>query len=108
MRFGPIAVESAEGAILGHNIVDGDGRRKLRKGRPLSAQDLVLLRSLGRATVYAAVLEEGDVDEDSAAGRVTHAVVGEGARLSGPATGRVNVHALTRGLVRVDVDPSIS
>lgn len=105
MEFGPVPLDSAEGAVLGHNLVGPDGRRLLRKGKALTGEDLALLRSLGRKVVYAAVLGPGDVDEDTAALRITQAVVDlRGLRLSGPSTGRVNLHATALGLVRVEVE----
>ncbi len=101
MRFGPVDLAAAEGAILGHNVTDGEGRRVLRKGAALTVADLELLRGLGRSTVFVARLEPDDVGEDRAAERITRAVVGGGVRLSGPATGRVNVYAEAPGLARV-------
>lgn len=103
MRYGPVDLDQAAGAILGHNVVDGEGRRVLRKGKALEARDLEVLRKLGRESVYAARLDPEDVSEDVAADRVTRAVVGAGLRLSGPSTGRVNVHSRVLGLVKVDV-----
>ena len=104
MRFASVSLDQAEGAILGHNVINAGGRRVLRKGRPLGGAEIEMLRSLGRTSVYAAVLEPGDVDENLAAERITQAVVGGSIRLSGPATGRVNVFARGQGLVRVDVE----
>jgi molybdenum cofactor cytidylyltransferase len=105
MRFGPESLDRVEGRILGHNVTDPEGRRLLRKGRRLDADDVALLRELGRRTVYVASPEPDDVDEDAAAERVTRAVVSPKAvRFSGPRTGRVNVHADARGVLRVDVD----
>lgn len=104
MKFGPVPLAEAEGKILGHNIAGPDGRRALRKGKPLSAADVERLRQLGRATVYVAEMEADDVDEDTAARRIAQAVGGKGLRLSGPSTGRANLYATTLGLVRVDVD----
>src|SRR5262245_40992813 len=47
-RFGPVPLDQAEGKILGHNLAGADGRPALRKGRPLSAADVAVLRALGR------------------------------------------------------------
>jgi molybdenum cofactor cytidylyltransferase len=102
MKFGPVPINQAQGKILGHNVTGPDGRRLLRKGKPLTAADVVLLRDLGRSSVYVAELETGDVDENSAARRIATAVAGPGVRFSGPATGRVNLVAETVGLLRVD------
>ena len=102
MKFGPIPVEDAEGKLLGHNVAGADGRRALRKGKALTANDVALLRSLGRETVYVAKPEVGDVDENAAAERIAQALMGSGLRLSGPSTGRVNLYTETLGIVRVD------
>jgi molybdenum cofactor cytidylyltransferase len=103
MKFGPLSLDHAQGKILGHNIAGPDGKRILRKGRPLTAEDVAAIRAIGRASVYVAEMEPGDLDEDSAARRVAEAVRGEGLRLSGPASGRVNFLATVQGVLRVDV-----
>jgi len=103
MKFGPVLVEQAAGKILGHNLSAVDGRRGLRKGRLLDADDLTLLRQAGRTTVYVAELEQGDVPEDSAALRIASALSGPGLSLSGPAAGRVNLRSDWLGVLRVAV-----
>ena len=102
MKFGPAPLEEAEGRILGHNVAGEDGKRLLRKGKALSVADLDALRKLGRKVVYVAELEKGDVGENEAAERVARACLGPGLRLSGPATGRINVIATVLGIFRVD------
>ncbi len=101
MRFGPVPLEEAAGQILGHNVIDAEGRRLLRKGRSLTDADLATLRSLGRRTVWTAQLDAGDVLENEAAERVTAAAAAGAVRLTGPSTGRVNVHATHLGVLRV-------
>lgn len=103
MKFGPIPLDRAAGKILGHNIAGPDGRRALRKGKSLTAEDIATLRRLGRDTVYVAEIEPGDVDENRAAHRIAQAVMGQGLRPSGPSTGRVNLYTDKLGLLRVDV-----
>ena len=100
MKFGPVPLEEAEGRILGHNVAGRDGRRLLRKGRALSRDDVDRLRGLGRRSVYVAELEPGDVEENAAALRIAQAAVGAGLRLSGAATGRVNLVSTVLGLFR--------
>jgi molybdenum cofactor cytidylyltransferase len=103
-RFGPVPVGEAEGKLLGHNVADATGRPALRKGRPLSAADVDLLRSLGRTLVYVAEPSDQDVDEDVAARRVAEAACGPTLRLVGPGAGRANLVATALGLLRVDTD----
>lgn len=100
MRFGDIPVDEAEGAVLAHSLTIAG--RKWPKGRVLSPADLFDLRAEGHATVIAAVLEPGDVSEDTAAARIAAAVTGPGVAARTAATGRVNLHATAAGLLQVD------
>ena len=102
MNFGPVPLSAAEGKLLGHNIAGPDGQRRLRKGRPLTAADVAVLRELGRQTVYVAELAPDDVDENQAARRILRALAGPGLRLPGAASGRANALAAVLGVLRVD------
>jgi molybdenum cofactor cytidylyltransferase len=104
VKFGPVPLGEAEGRILGHNVAGRDGRRVLRKGRPLAAADLDTLRALGRSTIYVALPEPGDVLENKAASRVAAAAAGRGFEASPAAAGRANVLARERGVLRFDRD----
>jgi len=103
MKFELVSLFDAKGKILGHNIAGANGRRLLRKGKPLTDADLDNLRSLGRGSVYVALIEEDDVDENQAARRVAEAVCGTGLQMMGAASGRANLLARDGGLLRVDV-----
>ena len=102
MKFGPVPLAEAAGKILAHNIAGADGRRLLRKGKPLTPADLAALAGVGRQSVYVAELEPGDVDENNAARRVARAIAGPGLRLPGAASGRANALAAGLGILRVD------
>jgi molybdenum cofactor cytidylyltransferase len=102
MKFGPVPVAQAEGKILGHNISDSYGKRVLRKGKQLTDNDVRLLVEIGRAAVYVAELEPGDIAEDTAAERVARSVCGEGVQTTKPVVGRVNLLAQEWGVLRVD------
>jgi molybdenum cofactor cytidylyltransferase len=102
MKFGPVPLAEAAGKILGHNIAGADGKRLLRKGKPLTGDDLAALAGIGRQSVYVAELEPGDVDENNAARRVARAIAGPGLRLPGAASGRANALAAVLGILRVD------
>ena len=104
MKFAPVPLSKAEGKILGHNIAGADGRRLLRKGKPLTEEDLQKLRALGRSSVYVAEMELDDVDENKAARRVAEAVCGPGLRISGVSSGRANLLANEQGILRIDVE----
>ena len=102
MKFGPAKSSDCEGAILAHAVYLPDGR--LRKGTRLLRSDITRLENAGVQSVTVAFLEPGDIDEDSAADRLATALVPAGLRLSAAATGRVNIYAVGRGLVRFDRD----
>lgn len=104
MKFAPVPLSDAQGKILGHNIADANGRRLLRKGKPLTDEDLENLRALGRNSVYVAMLEADDVDENKAARRVAEAICGSGLQITGASSGRVNLLANAHGILRVDVE----
>ncbi len=119
MRFGPVPVAEAEGAVLAHSLTEGG--LKLKKGRTLSAADVAALAAAGVPDVTVARLEPGDLSEDAAAEAVAAALAPDPAALglarSAAYTGRVNLFAEAAGLLRVDrgavdvlngVDPAIT
>jgi molybdenum cofactor cytidylyltransferase len=100
VKFGPVPVADAEGAILAHGLAVG--RTSLKKGRVLSAADVATLREAGLREVIAARLEPGDVPEDQAARRLADAAAGPGARVAAAFTGRANLYADEAGIALVD------
>ena len=104
MRFGPVPLDQAEGAILAHSVALPDGR--LRKGCRLGPEDIAQLQALGLTEVIAARLDPNDLHEDAAALAVAQALVPDpqaaGLELRPVGTGRVNIHAKTAGIVDVD------
>src|SRR5687767_14377142 len=103
MKFAPVPLTEAEGKILGHNIAGADGRRLLRKGKPLTSADIQKLHELGRSSVYVAEMEPDDVGENDSARRVAIAVSGPGLTISGVTSGRANLLADRQGILRIDV-----
>lgn len=107
MKFGPVPIDEAGGAILAHSV-PVDGGRRLRKGRRLSGADIAALRDGGHEVVTVARPEAGDVHEDEAAARLAAALVPDpqaaGLRLEAPFTGRVNIRATGPGIVDLDAD----
>lgn len=100
MKFGRIALDSAEGAILAHATRAGGDM--LKKGRILSRADIDRLRAAGLIDVIAAQLEVSDVPEDRAALRLATALAGTGTRVSAAFTGRTNIYATERGIALID------
>jgi molybdenum cofactor cytidylyltransferase len=118
MRFGPVPLDQAEGAILAHSVPLPGGR--LRKGCCLGPEEVATLRGLGLTEVIVARLDPLDLHEDVAALKIAEALVagnGAGLEVRPVGTGRVNIHATGAGLVGVDgghvdalnaVDPMIT
>lgn len=106
MRFGPVPLAQAEGAILAHSVALPGGR--LRKGCILGAVEIAALGSAGWAEVTVAQLGPGDIHEDAAAMAVARALVPDegvaGLQLRPVGTGRVNIHAAATGLAKVLAD----
>lgn len=100
MRFGPVALDDAEGAILAHSQRTDAGT--IRKGTVLSAANVAALRAAGHREVIAARLDPGDVHEDTAAARLAEAVAGANVRVDRAFTGRANLFAETPGILTVD------
>jgi molybdenum cofactor cytidylyltransferase len=119
MRFGPVPLAEAEGAILAHGLRAGPAR--LRKGQQLGPSDVALLAVAGLAEVTVARLDPGEVAEDAAAAALAAAIAPDpaaaGLSRAAPFTGRANLHATAAGLILIDrprvdalnrVDPSIT
>ncbi len=100
MKFATFPLAEAEGAILAHSVATPKGT--LKKGRALSAEDIVRLSATGLTKVVAARLEPGDVGEDEAASRVARAASGPGTHAAAPFTGRANLFASGAGLTVID------
>lgn len=115
MRFGPIPVAEAEGAILAHSLSLGE--RRIRKAHRLNRDDVAAMTAAGIDEVVAAVLAPDDVGEDEAAARLVAAMSFSEIEARQAATGRVNLHAERAGVFTVDaalidainaVDPAIT
>jgi molybdenum cofactor cytidylyltransferase len=100
MIFAELPIEECEGAILAHGLRTGEVGFK--KGRILGAADIEALRKAGRRTLTVARLEADDVGEDAAAAALGALLAADGLRVEAPFTGRVNIYARGRGVLRVD------
>ena len=103
MKFGPLALAEAGGAVLAHTVRWPGGA--MRKGVRLTPERIDRLRRAGVVTVMAARVEAGDLHEDEAAARVAAALVpdpeAQGLR-PGPARhGRVNLFARLPGILQL-------
>ena len=100
MIFGEFRCEEAEGVTLAHTL--NLGEKTLKKGRVLAAADIVLLKQAGIVAITGARMDEGDLDENAGAAAIAALLLGPDTETRRPYTGRCNVHASTRGVLRVD------
>jgi molybdenum cofactor cytidylyltransferase len=100
MRFGPVPVEDAPGAISAHTIRAGEV--VVKKGSIIAEETALRLKQAGIQTVIAARLDPGDVGEDEAALRLAEALAGENVAVERPFTGRSNLYAKRTGLLVVN------
>jgi molybdenum cofactor cytidylyltransferase len=115
VKFGPIPLSEAEGAIAAHSVRLAKG--VIRKGARLTTDHIERLEAEGHTAVIAALLEPGDVDENTAAGRIAEAIAGAHVGAEEAFTGRANLHAEAAGVLIVDralvdavnrIDPGIT
>ncbi|MCQ8782739.1 NTP transferase domain-containing protein [Mangrovibrevibacter kandeliae] len=115
MKFGPVPVRDAEGAILAH--AQSAGGRRLKKGTRLAADDVEALAANGLADVVVARLEPSDLAEDEAAAAIGSCLGTTGIDVGPATTGRVNLFARLAGVFLPDkgvvdavnsVDPGIT
>jgi molybdenum cofactor cytidylyltransferase len=100
VRFGPVPVEEAVGAISAHMIRAGDAL--VRKGALISEEIAARLKQAGVETVVAARLESGDVGENEAALHLAEALAGHNVTVERPFTGRSNLYAKHAGVFVVE------
>lgn len=100
MKFGPLPLNEAEGAIAAHSLRHASG--VIRKGTPLTAAHIGDLGAAGITEVIAARLDPDDVHEDAAARRIAEFLRGRNIRLDVAGTGRCNLYADQAGIFLVD------
>ena len=125
MKFGPVPVADAQGAILAHSEIAADPSApqsltyKIPKGTKLTADHVRDLGAVGLREVVVARLGPADVHEDGAASRLAEALgeKGAGLEIGSAARGRVNIRAACAGVVELNaarinavnrIDPGIT
>lgn len=106
MKFGPVLVADAVGAILAHGV---KASARIPKGTVLTAAHVADLAACGFDKVTVARLGPDDMGEDAAAAMLAQALVpdpaGSKLRVTAAATGRVNIYATGNGVI--DFDPAM-
>ena len=102
MKFGPLPLAEAEGAIAAHSVRLPGGT--IKKGTRLTAAEIDRLAAGGLSEVVAARMEPGDVAEDAAARHLAEAVAGAHVTPDTAFTGRANLYAAAAGVLRISDD----
>ena len=107
MRLNEIVLEEAVGMPLAHDMTMIDAKRgtkgaRFKRGQIVTADDLPVLRAMGREHISILELDSDEVHEDDAAQALCEALMGENCSPSSPAEGRVTIRALCDGLLVYD------
>lgn len=115
MKFGPVPVAEAQGAINAHTVKLSDG--VIKKGTVLTGELVERLRASGIDTVITARLDPDDMGENGAAEMLAQALTTNNLTSEPAFTGRANLFAEAAGLLAVDseainrlngIDPAIT
>ena len=103
-----IATKDAVGHVLCHDmtqIVRGVTKdARFRKGHIVTEEDIPVLLSMGKESLYVWEKQEGMLHEDEAAQELWAMVKSPGLRPHGPKEGKIDVYAETDGLLKVDAE----
>ena len=91
------------GAVLCHDLLGEDRHPLLRKGHRLIRDDSFMVEHSDSPELHLLWLDEGDVDEDTAAIRLARVVAGPGVAVHAPVESQVRLSAARRGLASVNV-----
>lgn len=102
-----LRVEDAIGKPLAHDvtrIIPGKTKGPaFRRGHIVTADDISLLKDMGKSRVYVFDIESGYIHEDDAAKMLAEAFQREGFTLEGPKEGRINIKCQAGGLLKIDL-----
>lgn len=102
-----IDVSQALGMVLGQDltrVVPGEFNGvAFKKGHIIKAEDIPLLRSMGKNNVYVMEIEPGYLHENDAAEQLMHLVAHDELTYMETAEGKSNVKAHCHGLLKIDI-----
>ncbi len=101
-----IPVEEAVGKPIAHDmtqIIPGESKgARFKKGHKVQAEDIVILKDMGKESIFIYQPEAGELHEEAAALRMVAAIKGENITQTEPHEGKINLKAASRGLLKVD------
>jgi molybdenum cofactor cytidylyltransferase len=100
MKFGPVPLADALGAVVAHAVKHGP--LVLKKGAIVTPDDIRRLAEAQVREIVVARFEPGDVAENDAALAIATAVAGAEVRVDEPFTGRANLFSSSMGVLTLD------
>lgn len=101
-----IDVSQAVGTILGQDLTRiAPGQFKgvaFKKGHIIQAEDIPIMRSMGKNNIYVFEIAEDQVHENDAAQSLANLAVGSGLRITEAAEGKVDIQSDMHGLLKID------
>lgn len=103
-----IDVSEALGMVLGQDltrIVPGEFKGvAFKKGHIITADDVPMLRSMGKNNIYVMEIQPGDIHENDGAQQLSQLAGDQELVFTEPAEGKVNMKAQCQGLLKIDQD----
>lgn len=103
-----IHVEDAVGTVLAHDmtrITRGEFKGvAFKKGHVVKKSDIPELLKIGKQTLYVLDLDDDQLHEDDAAGRIAAAISAPDLTFSDPREGKINISTQKAGLLKINVD----
>ncbi len=107
MKKNQIETSKAVGQLICHDITKIEkGVYKgaiFKRGHRIREEDVNTLLDLGKNHIFTLELEEDELHEDDAGLRLAEALAGPGLSVGNPSEGRLDLCAVHRGLLKVDV-----
>lgn len=106
MTIKRVSAEDAVGMVIAHDmtqIIPGEYKGPaFKKGHIVRAEDIPLLKDIGKEHIYLIELTNNQLHENQAIERISKAVMGSRVHATEPAEGRINIKADVDGLLKVN------
>ncbi|QJW44778.1 molybdopterin-binding protein [bacterium BFN5] len=103
-----IDVSQAVGTVLGQDLTRiAPGQFKgvaFKKGHIIQAEDIPIMRSMGKNNIYVFEFADDQVHENDAAKRLADLAAGSGLKITEAAEGKVDIQSDMRGLLKIDCE----
>ena len=106
MKFKKVFISEAKNKILAHSLTLKD--KRLRKGKLLSQKDIEYLASNSISKIFVAEISKDDINENSAAEKITNHVISKGIVKTKAVNGRADFYSSISGMLNFDLKSLIN